>query len=288
MAPYSGANQYVDVQKSFGTGTPQNWTGKTLHVRIRATRGHASRAARRSTRSRPAASSSAARTPTSAQNTNWQEFTVDLDNPMVTARTPVPATTRRRSSSFGVQLNTGTSGAGATPVTFNIDSFSFDPPIAGATGTAGAGGGGARAAPDQRHRRQRRRVGRQLAGKRSSIRLAPRSGERVRERATALTLYFFLPFAGALGAFLLVEERRHPGQRRVPVDRHLVGRPGLDVVDEALLRRAAGEARRLPCRDPQARVRPARQDARAAAAGTSGSPGAHQKRWCGFSSGRSP
>src|SRR4029079_15591216 len=35
MAPYSGAMQYVDVQKSFGTGNPQDWTGKTLHVRIR-------------------------------------------------------------------------------------------------------------------------------------------------------------------------------------------------------------------------------------------------------------
>ena len=41
---------------------------------------------------------------------------------------------------FGVQLNTGSSGAGSTPVTFNIDSFSVDPPIAG--GTAGTGGGG--------------------------------------------------------------------------------------------------------------------------------------------------
>jgi hypothetical protein len=44
---------------------------------------------------------------------------------------------------FGVQLNTGSMGAGATPVTFNIDSFSIDPPIAGTTGAAGSGGGGA-------------------------------------------------------------------------------------------------------------------------------------------------
>ena len=39
VAPYSGANQYVDIQKSFGTGNPQDWTGKTLHVRIRASEG---------------------------------------------------------------------------------------------------------------------------------------------------------------------------------------------------------------------------------------------------------
>src|SRR5262245_12377704 len=37
-------------------------------------------------------------------------------------------------------------------------------------------------------------------------------------------------------AALLVEERGHPRQRRVPVDGDLVGRPGLDVVDEAFLR----------------------------------------------------
>ena len=44
---------------------------------------------------------------------------------------------------FGVQLNTGSMGAGSTPVTFNIDSFSIDPPITGTTGAAGSGGGGA-------------------------------------------------------------------------------------------------------------------------------------------------
>src|SRR4051812_15491788 len=43
----------------------------------------------------------------------------------------------------------------------------------------------------------------------------------------------------------LVEERRHPRQRAIPVDGDLVGRPGLDVVYEALGRRAAIEARRL-------------------------------------------
>ena len=34
VAPYTGANQYVDIQKSM-TNSPQDWRGKTLHVRIR-------------------------------------------------------------------------------------------------------------------------------------------------------------------------------------------------------------------------------------------------------------
>jgi len=42
---------------------------------------------------------------------------------------------------FGVQLNTGSSGGGSTPVTFHLDSFSIFPPIAGTTGAAGTGGG---------------------------------------------------------------------------------------------------------------------------------------------------
>ena len=137
VAPYSGANQYVDVQKSFGTGNPQDWTGKTLHVRIRVTEGTFTGGAQvyaittgsfvfggKYTNFMP--------------NNNWQEFTVDVSAPTNgAAHRRARATTRRRSSSFGVQLNTGSAGAGATPVTFNIDSFSIDPPIAGATGTAG-------------------------------------------------------------------------------------------------------------------------------------------------------
>jgi hypothetical protein len=75
-------------------------------------------------------------------NSNWQEFTVDVSAPTNGAGASQgsgydPA----KVVVFGVQLNTDAAGAGATPVTFNIDSFSIDPPIAGTAGTAGTSGG---------------------------------------------------------------------------------------------------------------------------------------------------
>ena len=72
-----------------------------------------------------------------APNNNWQEFRVNLDSPMTANAGYDPS----QVIIVGVQLNTGSAGASATEVTFNIDSFSIDPPIAGG-GTAGTGGGG--------------------------------------------------------------------------------------------------------------------------------------------------
>jgi hypothetical protein len=141
VAPYSGANQYVDVQKSYGTGNPQDWTGKTLHVRIRATEGTFKGGAQVyaiTTGSFVFGGKFANFMP----NSNWQEFTVDVSNPTNGAgASQGSGYDPSKVVVFGVQLNTGSSGAGATPVTFNIDSFSIDPPIAGATGAAGTGGG---------------------------------------------------------------------------------------------------------------------------------------------------
>ncbi len=60
--------------------------------------------------------------------------------------------------------------------------------------------------------------------------------------------------AGLAGVF--VEEGRHPRERRVPVDRDLVGRPGLDMIDETLLGSTALQPDRLRIRILQAGVRP--------------------------------
>ena len=136
VAPYNGANQYIDIQKQFGTGNPQNWAGKTIHVRIRASEGTF----------KGGAQVFAITTGTFifggkftnfAANSNWQEFTLDVSNPTNDdGANPQSDYDPTKVIVFGVQLNTGSSGAGATPVTFNIDSFSIDPLIAGATGTA--------------------------------------------------------------------------------------------------------------------------------------------------------
>lgn len=141
MAPYSGANQYVDIQKSFGTGNPQDWSGKTLHVRIRASEGTFKGGAQVyaiTTGSFVFGGKFANFT----QSSNWQEFTVDVSNPSNGAGASAGSGyDPTKVVVFGVQLNTGSSGAGSGPVTFNIDSFSIDPPIGGTTGAAGTSGG---------------------------------------------------------------------------------------------------------------------------------------------------
>jgi len=141
VAPYSGASQYVDVQKSFGTGNPQDWTGKTLHVRIRATEGTFKGGAQVYAITTGSFVFGGKHT-NFMPNNSWQEFTVDVSKPTNgDGANPGSAYDPSKVVVFGVQLNTDTSGAGATPVTFNIDSFSLDPPITGATGTAGTSGG---------------------------------------------------------------------------------------------------------------------------------------------------
>ena len=140
VAPYSGANQYVDVQRQFGTNNPQDWSGKTIHVRIRATEGTFKGGAQVYAIT-TASFVYGAKFTTFGQNSNWQEFTMSVSAPANgDGVNPGSGYDPTKVVVFGVQLNTGSSGAGSTPVTFNIDSFSVDPPIAG--GTAGTGGGG--------------------------------------------------------------------------------------------------------------------------------------------------
>jgi len=140
VAPYTGPNQYVDIQKSMTT-TPQDWTGKTLHVRIKVVEGKYPGGAQVYAITVPNQYVFGGTFTNVASNNNWQEFTVNLDNPMTQNSGYDPA----QVIIVGVQLNTGSAGASATTVRFNIDSFSIDPPFAGGTGTAGSGGGDASA-----------------------------------------------------------------------------------------------------------------------------------------------
>ena len=135
VVTYSGSSQYVDVQSKSMMATPQNWAGKTLHVRIKADTGNFGGGAQPYVLTGNYVFGG---THTNFQkNANWQEFTVNLDLP-VTKNDGYDAT---QVIVFGVQLTSDTTGV-TGDVTFHIDSFSVDPPIAGSTGTGGAGGSG--------------------------------------------------------------------------------------------------------------------------------------------------
>jgi hypothetical protein len=138
VAPYTGANQYVDIQKSM-TNMPLDWTGGTLHVRIKVADGTYPGGAQVYVITVPNSYVFGGTFTNVAKNNNWQEFTVNIDNPMTKNDGYDP----KQVIIVGVQLNTGSAGGSASMVTFNIDSFSIDGISGGGTAGAGGGGGGA-------------------------------------------------------------------------------------------------------------------------------------------------
>jgi hypothetical protein len=140
-APYSGANQYVDVQNTgmFGTSNPVNWKGGTLHMRIKCDEGTFGGVAE------PYAITTSlykfgGTSTTFSKNSNWQEFTVNLTTP----GKPDPGYDPTQVVIFGVQLSSGGAGAAQGPVTFHIDSVSITglaaPPAPDAGTTSDASG----------------------------------------------------------------------------------------------------------------------------------------------------
>jgi hypothetical protein len=131
-ATYSGPNQYVDIQKNMAT-MPQDWSGGTLHVRIKIASGTYEGGAQVYVLTVPGSYVFGGTYTNIAANNNWQEFTVPIDAPMTANAGYDPS----QVIVFGVQLNNGSMGK-AGEVVFNIDSFS----IAGVAGGAGGTGGG--------------------------------------------------------------------------------------------------------------------------------------------------
>jgi hypothetical protein len=145
MAPYSGANQYVLIQKDYGSSNLQDWTGQTLHVRIKVTSGSFKGGAQVFVKTGSAFQFAGTYTNLAA-NSNWQEVTLNLTSPMSMGSSGMYNTAQI--VEFGVELNSGSAGAGSGPVTFNVDSFSLSPGLpmtgsdAGSDAKAGAGGSG--------------------------------------------------------------------------------------------------------------------------------------------------
>ena len=133
-APFSGANQYVDIQNTvrYGTSNPVDWRGGTMHVRVKADDGTFSGVAQPYVITTSGYHFGGTSTPFD-KSSDWQEYTVVLDMPgHFDAGYDAKAVVI-----FGLQLNSGSDGASQKPVTFHIDSFSLEgvaappPPDAG-------------------------------------------------------------------------------------------------------------------------------------------------------------
>jgi hypothetical protein len=121
--PYSGANQYVEVQ-SYVFVVPQDWSGHTLHARLKIDAGSTFHGFAQLYVNTGVSYIAASSTVTLASGADWQEIAMDLDHPMTVSI--ANRYSDKQVVLYGLQLNTGASGAGATPVTFHVDSFSLD------------------------------------------------------------------------------------------------------------------------------------------------------------------
>jgi len=134
FAPYSGANQYVDIQsKTYASTDLRNFKGGKLHVRIKVDadstfNGQVEPYVDTTTGYVFVGTSINIR-----QSHDWQDYVVDLDNAM-TRNSGYDLT---KVILFGVHIGSGGSGMSQKTVTFHIDSFSVEgiaappPPDAG-------------------------------------------------------------------------------------------------------------------------------------------------------------
>jgi hypothetical protein len=121
--PYSGPNQYVDVQ-SLVFVVPQDWSGHTLHVRLRVDDGSIFRGFAQLYVDTGVSYVPADSNVTVAPGSQWQDIAMDLSHPMTAD--PSGRFDPKQVVLYGLQLNSGSAGTGAAPATFHLDSFSLD------------------------------------------------------------------------------------------------------------------------------------------------------------------
>ena len=121
--PFTGPNQYVDVQ-SLVYVVPQDWSGRTLYVRLKVDEGSSFRGFAQLYVDTGVSYVPADSRVDVAPGSQWQEITMDLSHPMTTD--PSGRFNPKQVVVYGLQLNSGSSGVNATPATFHLDSFSLE------------------------------------------------------------------------------------------------------------------------------------------------------------------
>jgi len=121
FAPYSGANQYVDIQsKQF---MPlQNWVGGKLHVRVKVDPGSTFAGQIEPYADTTSNFTFVGTSLNVAMGGGWHDYVVPLD----TAMTRNPGYDLKQVIVFGVHIGSGTGGTAQREVTFHIDSFTLE------------------------------------------------------------------------------------------------------------------------------------------------------------------
>ena len=121
--PFSGPNQYVDVQ-SYVFAVPQDWSGHTLHVRLKVDEGTTFGGFAQLYVDTGVSYVPADSNVTVAPGSQWQDIAMDLSHPMTTD--PSGRFNPKQVVLYGLQLNSGSAGVDATPAIFHLDSFSLE------------------------------------------------------------------------------------------------------------------------------------------------------------------
>jgi hypothetical protein len=121
--PFSGPNQYVDIQ-SYVFAVPQDWSGHTLHVRLKVDAGSTFRGLAQLYVDTGVSYVPAESSVNVAPGSQWQELAMDLSHPMTTD--PSGRFNPKQVVLYGLQLNSGSAGVNATPATFHVDSFALE------------------------------------------------------------------------------------------------------------------------------------------------------------------
>jgi hypothetical protein len=135
FAPYSGANQYVDIQSpTFPASMLRNWAGGKLHVRVQVDTGSTFAGQIEPYADTTSAFIFVGSSINAMMTAGWHDYVVPLD----TAMTRNAGYDNTQVVLFGVHIGSGGSGANQKPVTFHIDSFSIEGVAAPPTNDAAA------------------------------------------------------------------------------------------------------------------------------------------------------
>jgi len=134
-APYSGANQYVDIQSpTFPTGMLANWMGGKLHVRVKVDAGSTLMGQIEPYVDTTSAFAFVGSSTNVQMGGGWKDYKVVLDSAM----TRISGYDTKQVILFGVHIGSGGGGANQGPVTFHIDSFAIEGIAAPPTPDAGS------------------------------------------------------------------------------------------------------------------------------------------------------
>jgi hypothetical protein len=135
FAPYSGANQYVDIQSpTFPSSMLRDWSGGKLHVRVMVDSGSTFAGQIEPYVDTTSAFTFVGSSINVMMSGGWHDYVVPLD----TAMTRNAGYDNKQVILYGVHIGSGGGGASQKPVTFHIDSFSIEGVAAPPTSDAGA------------------------------------------------------------------------------------------------------------------------------------------------------